>query len=147
MRSKNRKRKRALFLTGAIVAALVTGCPLALAAQMIVQPEARAQTAPVPHNGDAADDPAVWIHPQDPALSLVLGTDKRGGLHTYNMDGSAHELVSDGSRPNNVDVLYGFKLDGRTVDLAIATVRAGKKEMGVRVWAIDAKTRSLETTC
>src|SRR5437867_11686899 len=133
--------KRMLWLVGITVASL------SAAMATTVQPEARAQTAPVPHNGDAADDPAVWIHPQDPALSLVLGTDKRGGLHTYNMDGSAHELVSDGSRPNNVDVLYGFKLDGRTVDLAIATVRAGKKEMGVRVWAVDAKTRSLETTC
>ena len=135
--------KRTLFWIGAIGVALAADVQAALGEPTIVQPEARAQTAPVPHKGDAADDPAVWIHPQDPALSLILGTDKRGGLHTYNMDGSAHELVSDGSRPNNVDLLYGFKLDGRTVDLAIATVRAGKKEMGVRVWAIDARTRSL----
>jgi len=76
-------------------------------------------------------------------LSLILGTDKQGGLHSYNMDGSAHELVSDGARPNNVDVLYGFRLDGRTVDLAVASVRGSKKGVGIKVWTIDAVKRSL----
>jgi len=28
---------------------------------IVVRPEARAQTAPVPHKGDAADDPAIQI--------------------------------------------------------------------------------------
>ena len=56
-------------------ACLVMGCPAALVAQTTVQPEARGQTMPVPHSGDAADDPAVWIHPQEPGLSLILGTD------------------------------------------------------------------------
>ena len=36
-----------------------------------------------------------------------------GGLHSYNMDGSDHQVVSEGTRPNNVDVIYGFRLDGR----------------------------------
>src|SRR5437867_4591650 len=120
-----------------------------LAAQTVVQPEARAQTAPVPHKKDAADDPAVWIHPEKPELSLILGTDKQGGLHSYNMDGSPHELVADGAKPNNVDVLYGFKLNGRAVDLAVASVRGGDKKKdgkggtGLKVWAIDAATRRL----
>jgi 3-phytase len=132
--------KRALVLAAAIGAG--TAGPSALLAQTVVHPEARAQTAPVPHNGDAADDPALWIHPQDPALSLILGTDKQGGLHAYNMDGSEHELVSDGTRPNNVDVIYGFTLEGRTVDLAVASVRSSSVQ-GVKVWAIDAATRRL----
>jgi 3-phytase len=42
-----------------------------------------------------------------------------------------------------VDVLYGFRLDGRTVDLAVASVRGSKKGMGVKLWAIDAATRRL----
>jgi len=82
-------------------------------------PAARVQTEPVPTEGDAADDPAVWVHPTDPARSLVLGTDKKGGLHAYSLDGRDRQLVSPGSRPNNVDVLYGFRLDGRPTDLAI----------------------------
>jgi len=148
--------KQTWLLAAVMGAGLATGCSAAPMTQTTVQPEARAQTAPVPHKKDAADDPAIWIHPQNPDLSLILGTDKQGGLHAYNMDGTAHALVSDGAKPNNVDLIYNFKQGGRSVDLAVATVRAstkgktkGKKGtqtpvgMGVKVWAIDAATRSL----
>src|SRR5262245_7823163 len=107
--------KHALFVAGIIGAGLATGCSAAPMTPTTVQPEARAQTAPVPHKKDAADDPAIWIHPQNPDLSLILGTDKQGGLHAYNMDGTPHAMVSDGSKPNNVDLIYNFKLGGRTV--------------------------------
>jgi 3-phytase len=130
-------------LAAAIGAGFAAFGPPAHLAATTVQPEASAQTAPVPHKKDAADDPALWIHPQQPELSLILGTDKQGGLHSYNMDGSTHELVSDGTKPNNVDVLYRFRLNGRTVDVAVASVRGSKKGMGVKVWAIDAATRRL----
>src|SRR5438034_9316178 len=141
--------RRMVSLVLAIGAALLAGRPATLVAKTIVQPEARAETEPVPHTGDAADDPALWIHPQEPGSSLILGTDKQGGLHTYNMDGSSHALVADAAKPNNVDVLYGFKLNGRKVDLAVATVRGGDKKKdgkggtGLKVWAIDAATRRL----
>src|SRR2546426_138438 len=46
------------------------------------------ETAPVPHDGDAADDPAIWIHPSDPAQSTIIGTDKRGGLVVYDLLGT-----------------------------------------------------------
>ena len=72
-----------------------------------------------------ADDPAVWIHPRDPGLSLV-------------MDGAEQQVIPEAAQPNNVDVLYGFKLEGRTVDLAVASLQASKKRgtRGVKVWAI-----------
>jgi 3-phytase len=141
-----------LLRRGTLTAVLVAACALSEApgpsdgpsppGQITVRPEARAQTAPVPHSGDAADDPAVWIHPQNPALSLVLGTDKQGGLHAYNLDGSEHQVVATGARPNNVDVLYGFSLSGRAQDLAVATVD-GDEGTGVKVWAIDRASRRL----
>ncbi len=107
-------------------------------------PAARAQTEPVPSAGDAADDPAIWIHPDDPARSLVLGTDKKGGLHAYTLDGRPKQLVSPGSRPNNVDLLYGLRLgpDGRAVDLAVASV-SGKAGDGLKFWSIDPKSGDL----
>src|SRR2546427_11597683 len=129
--------KRALYLAGVIGAGLATFGIAAPLPATTVQPEASAQTAPVPHKQDAADDPALWIHPQQPELSLILGTDKQGGLHSYNMDGSAHELVSDGAKPNNGDVLYGFRLNGQTVDVAVASVRGSKQGMGGKRGAID----------
>jgi 3-phytase len=108
------------------------------------RPEARVATRPVPHKGDAADDPAIWIHPRDPALSLVLGTDKRGGLHVYNMDGSEQQVVAPDSRPNNVDVLYDISLAGHPVDLVVAGVQAPADGRGLKVWVLDAATRRLQ---
>ena len=129
------QRTRLLVLS--LTALSVALGPAACAdASEVVRPEAKAQTDPVPHRGDAADDPAIWLHPTDPAKSLILGTDKQGGLHVYNMDGTERQLVSKRCRPNNVDVLYGFKLGGRVVDLAVASVRASKSR-GVKVWRID----------
>ena len=105
-----------------------------------VRPSARARTATVPGSGDAADDPAIWIHPTDPALSLLLGTDKKGGLQVYDPDGRHLQLASDGSRPNNVDILYGVPLGGKLVDLAVAGSRR-KAAPGIKVWAIDPASR------
>src|SRR5436190_5058681 len=115
---------RFICLAGAIGIGLATGSRPALLEPVTARPEARTQTAPVPHRGDAADDPAIWIHPTDPGQSLILGTDKDGGLHVYNMDGSHYQLVSDSTAPNNVDVLYGFKLGNELADIAVAGVRA-----------------------
>lgn len=104
---------------------------------VVVTPTAKVQTKPVPTEGDAADDPAIWIHPVDPARSLVLGTDKKGGLHAYTLDGRSRQLISPDAHPNNVDILCGFPLAGRPVDLAIASVGKGSDSPGVKVWTID----------
>lgn len=80
------------------------------------------QTEPVPSVGDAADDPAIWLHPDNPAASRVLGTDKRNGLGVYDLAGNALQYLQLG-RLNNVDVRYGFQLGERRVDLAVASNR------------------------
>ncbi len=108
----------------------------------ISRPSAILKTEAVPSRGDAADDPAIWIHPNDPAQSLLLGTDKKGGLHVYDLDAHHRQVISDGSRPNNVDILYGIPLVGKPVDLAIAGCR-DKKSPGLKVWTIDPDTRRL----
>jgi myo-inositol-hexaphosphate 3-phosphohydrolase len=94
-----------------------------------VRPAALVKTEPVAGAGDAADDPAIWVHPTDPARSLILGTDKKGGLNVYALDGRSVQEVSNDWRPHNVDVLSGFSLDGKTVDLAVAGSR-NKKHPG-----------------
>jgi 3-phytase len=109
----------------------------------VIRPVAAVATEPVPHADDAADDPAVWLHPTDPAKSLVLGTDKKGGLIAYDLDGRVLQVASDGARPNNVDVLYGFPLGGRSADIAVAGTR-GAGQLGVKVWSIDPRTRRLD---
>jgi 3-phytase len=105
-------------------------------------PKASIETEPVPSEGDAADDPAIWVHPIDPARSLVLGTDKKGGLNVFDLDGRCLQVVSNGSRPNNVDVLYGFPLGGKLVDLCVAGTRF-KDKQGLGFWRVDPETRRL----
>lgn len=98
------------------------------------------ETTPVNIGGDAADDPAVWLHRDDPARSLILGTNKKAGLHAYNLAGEEVQFLEAG-RINNVDVRYGFELQsGRTVDYAMATNRSTD---GMTVWEIDADTGAL----
>lgn len=90
--------------------------------------------------GDA-DDPAIWVHPTDPAQSLIIGALKNGGLDVYDLDGQVLQSISpEGARFNNVDVQYGFTLGDRTVDLAVFTDRYGDKLI---FFAIDPATRQL----
>ncbi|AKM09490.1 phytase [Croceicoccus naphthovorans] len=66
---------------------------------------ARGETAPVgTANADAADDPAIWRNPVDPAKSLIVGTDKKAGLYVYGMDGAVLDFAPDGLL-NNVDMV------------------------------------------
>ena len=73
------------------------------------------------------DDPAIWVHPRDRSQSLIFGTIKMaapdGAIAVYRMDGSRLMTVPNVDRPNNIDVAYGFRVGGRTVDIAVATER------------------------
>lgn len=82
----------------------------------------RAQTEPVARLGDAADDPAIWVHPVDPSASRVLGTNKKQGLLVYDLQGKQTQLLESG-RLNNVDLRQNVLLDGVRLDLALATQR------------------------
>lgn len=84
---------------------------------------ARGQTVPVADSDDAADDPAIWIHPTDPAQSLVLGTNKKAGLCVYTLSGDQVAFFPVG-RLNNVDLRQGVLAeDGSRLDIAAASHR------------------------
>jgi 3-phytase len=90
----------------------------ALADAPQIEVSAQAETAGT--RGDA-DDPAIWVNPDDPATSLILGTDKQGGLRVYDLQGDELAFLPDG-KLNNVD-LRPFTLAGRAVTLASAARR------------------------
>lgn len=73
------------------------------------------------------DDPAIWVNAQDPAQSLVIGTDKDsdGGLYVFDLQGKEvlTKTVHGLKRPNNVDLAYGLKLGGKPTDFALVTER------------------------
>lgn len=68
---------------------------------------------------DAADDPAIWRNPANPAASLIVGTDKKGGLYVYDLKGAQKSFLA-ASGMNNVDLVD--LADGRI--LVIASDRA-----------------------
>ncbi|MDO1450775.1 phytase [Rhodocytophaga aerolata] len=83
------------------------------------------------------DDPAIWIHPTDPAQSLIIGTDKDslGALYVYDLNGKIIEdkVVKGLLRPNNVDIEYGFEMSGQQVDIAVVTERLTNK---IRIFSL-----------
>lgn len=87
------------------------------------------------------DDPAIWVNPEDPAKSLVIGTDKDsdGALYVFDIDGRIiqEKTVRGLKRPNNVDVEYGLILGGKPVDIAVATEREANK---IRVYRLPEMT-------
>jgi 3-phytase len=80
------------------------------------------QTQPVREAGDAADDPAIWVHPKQATQSLILATDKKRGLAVYRLDGRERQFLPVG-RINNVDLRQGLVYGSRKLDLAVATQR------------------------
>lgn len=77
---------------------------------------------------DDSDDPAIWVDRDDAARSLILGTDKHdtnGGVYVFGMNGriDRERSVLGLQRMNNVDIVEGFRLGERTIDIALATER------------------------
>ena len=115
---------RASILGLCVVA--VSGCggePELVTRSGIPAVHAVVETEPVRGEGDAADDPAIWIHPHDASLSLILGTDKRRGLSVYNLSGQEVQFLPRG-RLNNVDLRQNVPMVAGLVTLAAATNRS-----------------------
>jgi myo-inositol-hexaphosphate 3-phosphohydrolase len=110
------------------------------AAPVLVQ--ATHETTPVPDATDAADDMAIYIHPTNPALSTVIGTDKLagGGLGVYDMSGNQLYFYFDGNY-NNVDLRYNFPLGGTPITLLGVTNRTDP--ISVEFYRINPSDRSL----
>lgn len=106
----------------------------------VVVVAAIAETEPVASDGDAADDPAIWVHPSDPAQSLVIGTDKQRGLQLYDLAGRQLQSLADG-RINNVDLRDGFPLGNRRIVLVAASNRSDNT---IRLYELDPEARRLK---
>ena len=75
-----------------------------------------------------ADDPAIYVNSTDSEKSLILTTVKNAGLRVYDLSGNLVQEVNPGNiRYNNVDLQYGFKLGGESVDIAVASDRNNDK--------------------
>ncbi len=120
-------------------ALLLAGCattsvPVAIEAPMVA---ATAETDPVDSAADAADDPAIWRNASDPAKSLVIGTDKKAGIHVYSLTGKRLSFTP-AARLNNVDLR-----DVGTRVIAAASDRADIATAHVSLFTLDTAAAEL----
>jgi len=87
-------------------------------------------------NADAADDPAIWRNPADPAASLIVGTDKKAGLYVYGLDGSKRDFI-DAGRVNNVDLRDDVNIQGKPGILVAASDRGDKAQAKIALFRLD----------
>ncbi len=100
---------------------------------------ATVETTPVLHPPDSADDSAIWIHPTNPSLSTIIGTDKGGYLEVYSLSGAVLQRIP--FQTNNVDLRYNFPLGGQRVALVTGVDRTAHKLFAYKV---NTATRLLE---
>lgn len=89
-----------------------------LQAQVEVEVAALFETEPVESvaGEDAADDPAFWFNQDDPEKSLVFGTNKKGGIYAYRLDGEEQAYYPVG-HINNIDIRTNIQLGDKKIDL------------------------------
>ncbi len=104
---------RAAFLTLLLAGCASVPASTPQAAAPVIA--ATAETDPVDSVADAADDPAIWRNAADPAASLVIGTDKKVGIHVYDLKGKRLSFTP-AARLNNVDLRT--LADGRVIAAA-----------------------------
>ena len=119
---------------------------------------------PDPDNAPDADDPAIYVNPDNPEESFVIATFKDGGLRVYDLAGEEIQSITPGNnvddnspfpspntipeniRYNNVDIAYGVEYFGQlvgssqTIDFAVVSDRANDT---VAFFAINPETKQL----
>lgn len=115
------------------LAGLLAACATTPVGLPPVEVVAVAETDPVGTAAeDAADDPAIWRNSADPSASRIVGTDKKAGLHVYDLSGRT--LFSETSGLiNNVDLAE--LPDGRVI--VVASDRNDPANARLRVWQMD----------
>ncbi|MFH0946493.1 MAG: phytase [Planctomycetota bacterium] len=89
--------------------------------------------------GDSAD-PAIWVHPSAPELSLILGADESGGLAVYDLGGELLQCLENG-RINAVDLRPAVPLGGTLTTLILG---AETEHEQLVFYTLNAVTRLVE---
>ncbi len=119
-----------------------------------VEVEAIYETPPVITEGDAADDPAIWVNKNNPSNSIIFGTDKKSGIYSYNLQGQELSYTNLG-RINNVDTrsmnlgddenvsdftfLFGSNRTLGSVDLWVFEDNKTRQKLKNNLWEVPSK--------
>ena len=99
-------------------------------------PAAGETQAVATQSADAADDPAIWADPANPARAVIFGTDKQAGLYAYDLSGAVTQFIPDG-RLNNVDLRGEFPTAAGPRVLVAASDRG---RLGAALYLMDPAT-------
>lgn len=119
-------------LTGTIAAHYATLPP-------ILQVPASAETETFSGNGDALDDPAVWVDPNDPEKSLIIASVKGFGLVVYDLNGRLVQSLNDGDI-DNVDIRQNLTFSYAPMTLVAASRR---NDRSIRFYTVDPRRHRL----
>jgi len=110
-----------------------------------VMPDTETEAVSAENDEDAADDPAIWIHPYKPELSLIIGSNKTLGIEVFDLQGNKLYEYPVG-RINNIDVRYDFPLnDSTTVDIVAGSERNHNEILVFSVNPADGSLTNLGT--
>lgn len=86
--------------------------------------QADVETEPVGEaiDDDAADDPAFWHNKSNPDNSLIFGTNKKGGVYSYDLTGKEMMYYPLGEI-NNIDIRQGLIYNQDTFDILAGSNR------------------------
>jgi 3-phytase len=125
------------WLGSSLVAAMLAGCAASgpvITGLPPVTVTASGETAPVgTSRADAADDPAVWVDPAHPGRALIIATDKKAGLHVYDLTGKELAFIK-GGLVNNVDMAG---------DIIVASDRNDAANAHLAVFRLDGATPAI----
>jgi len=135
---------RVRMLSCVAVIAILAGCSEASnhspPKNAVVNVTATVETQAMQDADDAADDPAIWVDAENPANSVIIGTNKQRGLGVYGLDGKELSFRADG-RMNNVDLRQNVVLGGISMDIVAATNRT---KQTISLYMMERSSRSLK---
>lgn len=129
-----------VFLVFVLGAVTVTPSVSVVAQTVSVPPTG--ETMPVATGDDAADDMCIWVHPEDPEQSRIIGTNKDAGLNVYDLDGALLQSVAAGKEPNNVDIRHGVTIGSVEGDVVVANYRSDNT---IGIFLVDNETGLLRS--
>ncbi len=95
-----------------MIAILLWHATALMQSPVVVQPVLETDPSP----GDDLNDVAIWVHPENPELSLIIGADEDGGLISYGLDGRTVQTLTD-HEAAAIDIRSGVTIGGEPVEL------------------------------
>ncbi len=105
-----------------------------------LSPDIETESVQAAAEEDAADDPAIWVHPTKPGASLIYGSNKKGGLAVYDLRGRKIAYYPIGNI-NNVDILDSYQIGSERITLLGCTNRS---DQSIDLFRIDPENGSLQ---